>query len=148
MIKRELSKDPALAQEDWSRFLPKFRKSSNPSLKKPKITKKDRQLYPPPQLPSKIDLMLESGEYFLSAEQRKVKELEQRKSEQEIKSSEKRVEREKAFVAPKETEANKTHFEPTLSHSAADASADELAALKQKFLDKVRQSLTFLTSIF
>ncbi len=72
MIKRELAKDPALANESWDRFLPNFKKK-NVQRKKPKeITKKKEYTpFPPPQQPRKVDLQLESGEYFLS-EQAKV----------------------------------------------------------------------------
>ena len=78
MIKRELAKDPELANEDWSRFLPKFRKRKPRSegdgsskgaavKKKRKIkAKKEYTPFPPAQTPSKLDLQLESGEYFLS----------------------------------------------------------------------------------
>ena len=85
MIKRELAKDPRLAEEDWTRFLPKFGKrkatkhssSSNQvngdgsgqqlqsqesqfgKSKKPKkveIVKKPYTPFPPPQQPSKVSL--------------------------------------------------------------------------------------------
>jgi ribosomal RNA assembly protein len=65
MIKRELAKDPALANEDWSRFLPKFASKNVPTKKPLKIReKKPYTPFPPPQPPSKIDLQIASGEYF------------------------------------------------------------------------------------
>lgn len=66
MIKRELEKDPKLKNENWDRFLPKFT-SKNVPRKKPKIkkAKKAYNPFPPPQPESKIDKMLESGEYQL-----------------------------------------------------------------------------------
>lgn len=54
MIKRELAKDPALKEENWERFLPKFKKK-NVKRKKPVITKKkDYTPFPPPQQPRKV----------------------------------------------------------------------------------------------
>ena len=65
MMKRELAKDPALANEDWSRFLPKFASKNVPTKKPLKIReKKPYTPFPPPQPPSKIDLQIASGEYF------------------------------------------------------------------------------------
>lgn len=67
MIKRELAKDPKLANESWDRFLPNFKKKS--AKKSKKIVPKEKKEYtpfPPAQEPSKIDLQLESGEYFLN----------------------------------------------------------------------------------
>lgn len=65
MIKRELAKDPALAEEDWSRFLPTFASKNVPTKKPLKIReKKPYTPFPPPQPPSKIDLQIASGEYF------------------------------------------------------------------------------------
>lgn len=75
MIKRELSKDEQLRNENWDRFLPTFKKR-NVKNKKPKAKTEKRKEYtpfPPPQAPSKIDQQLESGEFFLNEAQKKEK---------------------------------------------------------------------------
>ena len=56
MIKRELAKDPTLAEESWDRFLPKF-KSKNVKKKAPKAkAKKEYTPFPPAnhQMPSNV----------------------------------------------------------------------------------------------
>ena len=55
MIKRELAKDPALKEENWERFLPKFKKK-NVKRKQPAIQKKKKDYtpFPPPQQPRKV----------------------------------------------------------------------------------------------
>merc|ERR1719158_2064499 len=61
MIKRELEKDPEMANENWDRFLPHF-KSRNVQRKKTKLKKKrDKPLFPPQPTPRKEDLMMETG---------------------------------------------------------------------------------------
>lgn len=103
MIKRELSKDPELKDQNWERFLPKFKKRN---VKAKKTTKeKEKKTYtpfPPPQQPSKVDLQLESGEYFLSAEMKASKKWEAKKEKQSEKAAENKRKREAAFVPPKE----------------------------------------------
>ena len=72
-IKRELATDDKLKSESWDRFLPSFKKKNVPRKKPQKVreTKKgERSPFPPPQTPSKIDLQLESGEYFLARDAR------------------------------------------------------------------------------
>lgn len=82
MMKKELEKDPALAQENWDRFLPKFNKYdfnysiicilsmyassasvplmlsfSRKNVKQKKVSAKQKKPYtpfPPPQQPSKV----------------------------------------------------------------------------------------------
>ncbi|TFL00618.1 hypothetical protein BDV98DRAFT_569310 [Pterulicium gracile] len=130
MIRRELAKDPKLATESWDRFLPQFRKrhlttSEKTAKKNEKIThkveaqkaagipeeeiaknvkpgKKVYTPFPPAQLPRKIDLQLESGEYFLKASDKKAKEKALQKQKQEETTAQRRAERAEAFVAPKE----------------------------------------------
>jgi ribosomal RNA assembly protein len=103
MIKRELAKDPNMANENWDKYLPKYKKKNIQS-KKPKQTmikkKKMESPFPPEQQPRKEDVLMESGEYFLSPQEKAAKKLEKRKEEQSEKSQAKRKEMEKAFVAP------------------------------------------------
>ena len=107
MIRRELAKDPKLATESWDRFLPQFRKRhlrtsektarknekveaqgeakkatgvvEDETGKREKPVKKVYTPFPPAQLPRKIDLQLESGEYFLKAHEKEARETERRK---------------------------------------------------------------------
>ncbi|KAL9124487.1 MAG: hypothetical protein Q9217_006183 [Psora testacea] len=106
MIKRELANDPELKHENWDRFLPHFKKRTLSKRKKPyKVTDKTKKPYtpfPPPQEKSKVDLQIESGEYFLrkQAKERAVKE--RREEKQREKQAEKKASRTKEFVPPVE----------------------------------------------
>lgn len=132
MIMKELAKDPKLANEDWNRFLPSFKKKNVPR-RKPRQTileqekaKKEREQvrehsgdtdqqiskkpkkkvytpFPPQQPPSKIDLQLDSGEYFLSERERKSRKLAEKYAKSAQKSYDKKQERDKVFVAPTRT---------------------------------------------
>ncbi|KAG8067637.1 hypothetical protein GUJ93_ZPchr0005g15866 [Zizania palustris] len=105
LIKRELAKNPALAHESWDRFLPKFKKK-NVKQKKP-ITKEKKPYtpFPPPQQPSKIDLELESGEYFMSDKRKSAKKWQEKLEKQSEKAEENKRKREAAFIPPKEDTA-------------------------------------------
>ncbi|KAG2300789.1 hypothetical protein Bca52824_037261 [Brassica carinata] len=102
MMRRELAKDPALASESWDRFLPKFKKT-NVQQKKPKNKeKKEYTPFPPPQPPSKVDMQLESGEYFMSNEKKSEKKWQEKQEKQTEKSTEKKRKRDDSFVPPEE----------------------------------------------
>ncbi|KAL4931269.1 KRR1 small subunit processome component [Aspergillus undulatus] len=108
MIKRELAKDPTLAGESWDRFLPNFKKRTLSKRRTPfKVTDKTKKVYtpfPPAQEKSKVDLQIESGEYFLSKEAKERAQKEEVMEKQRLKREEKMKEREKAFVAPEDLE--------------------------------------------
>ena len=134
MIMKELAKDPKLANEDWNRFLPAFKKK-NVQRRKPRqtileqekakrerdqmrhqqdgATASDDQLtlskkpkkkvytpFPPTQTPSKVDLQLDSGEYFLSERERKSRKLAEKYAKSAQKSYDKKQERQQMFVPP------------------------------------------------
>lgn len=102
MMKRELASDPALENENWDRFLPKFKKKN---VKQKKVKSKEKKPYtpfPPPQPPSKVDLQLESGEYFLSDQKKFAKKWQQKLEKQAEKTAENKRKREAAFVPPME----------------------------------------------
>ena len=103
MIKRELAKDPELANQSWDRFLPKFKKKNVKRKKPSKIGKgKKDQVFPPAPVPSKLDQQIESGEYFLSQEAKRRRAAAEKleKQKEALSASQKR--RNDAFIAPKE----------------------------------------------
>lgn len=103
MIKRELAKDPKLANESWDRFLPKFKKKNVKSKKPAEPPKKKIYTpFPPPQQPSKLDLQLESGEYFLKPHEKKKSEMDKKLQAQAEHAVKREKEREKQFMAPEE----------------------------------------------
>ena len=108
MIKRELAKDPELAEESWDRFLPHFKKRNLSKRKKPfKVTDKSKKAYtpfPPPQEKSKMDEQIETGEYFLSKQAKERAKNEERMRRQREKQEQREKDRERAFVAPKESD--------------------------------------------
>jgi ribosomal RNA assembly protein len=63
-------------------------------------SKKDYTPFPPLQQPSKVDLQLESGEYFLSREIKEAQAAQERRAAQAAKVSVRKRAREDAFVAP------------------------------------------------
>lgn len=70
-----------------------------------KVTDKSKKVYtpfPPPQEKSKVDLQIESGEYFLSKQAKERKTREDREARMKEKQEEKRKERLKDFVPPTE----------------------------------------------
>lgn len=134
MIKRELAKRPELAEEDWSRFLPTFKKR-NVARKKPKV-RKEKKVYtpfPPAQQPRKIDLEIESGEYFLSKKEKEINKLKERREKQAEKQQEKEKARSKDYVAPKEdTYESSLHNEKKKRKSAEKSKDDKLEDKKHK----------------
>lgn len=111
MIKRELAKDPELVNENWDRFLPHFKKRSLSKRQVPfKVTDRSKKVYtpfPPPQEKSKVDLQIESGEFFLGRQAKERKAKEEREEKMREKQEKKKKEREKEFVPPKEKDAAK-----------------------------------------
>ncbi|KAL2256193.1 hypothetical protein VTK26DRAFT_2051 [Humicola hyalothermophila] len=108
MIKRELAKDPALAHEDWSRYLPNFKKRTLSKRRKPfKVTDKSKKPYtpfPPAPEKSKVDMQIESGEYFLGKEAKQRAAEAERAEKAKQKKEEKKREREREFVPPEENQ--------------------------------------------
>mmetsp|Transcript_19160 Transcript_19160/g.35757 ORF Transcript_19160/g.35757 Transcript_19160/m.35757 type:complete len:379 (+) Transcript_19160:60-1196(+) len=120
MIMKELAKDEKLKNEDWTRFLPQFAKKNVPR-KKPKQKSKPNKTYtpfPPAQTPRKVDLQLDTGEYFATEEQRKAKQLAEKKAQAKQTSLQKRKEREEQEeVVPKSSKRKKSISQNSNSES-------------------------------
>uniref|UniRef100_A0A383VE42 KRR-R motif-containing protein 1 n=1 Tax=Tetradesmus obliquus TaxID=3088 RepID=A0A383VE42_TETOB len=128
MIKRELAKDPAMAEENWDRFLPKFKKKNVKRHKPAKLREKKAYTpFPPPQQPSKEDLAIESGEYFLSEQAKAARKRAEQAEKQAERTEAAKRRREAAFIAPKEPKRQKGDGAADGS-GKADAGEDARAA--------------------
>ena len=148
MIKRELMRDPALKNENWDRFLPKFEKRNLSKRKQPLKRRQKKAAYtpfPPAQPESKVDKELASGEYFLKPKDKKAKKLaEQRERQAEAKERRER-QRAKAFKAPKEgkggkdKDGNKKQEKEIFAGKASKRESLDVDKLKKK-VDKMKKN--------
>lgn len=138
MIQQELQKNERLKHEDWSRFLPQFKKK-NVTRKKPKKQRQKKQYtpFPPPQQPRKVDMQLDTGEYFVSEEARKRKKLADKKEKAAATSIARREAREMQFSVP-----NKKKTDDSSKNIGGVARATktevDVEAIKAKFGSKKR----------
>ncbi|KAF7815792.1 KRR1 small subunit processome component-like protein [Senna tora] len=133
MMKKELEKDPALANENWDRFLPKFKKKNVKQKKVKAKKKKPYTPFPPPQQPSKVDIELETGEYFLSDKKKSAKKWQEKLEKQSEKTAENKRKREEAFIPPKEKtkELGKRKSEENINAEAYIVGSSEQASRKK-----------------
>uniref|UniRef100_V9KPW2 KRR1 small subunit processome component n=1 Tax=Callorhinchus milii TaxID=7868 RepID=V9KPW2_CALMI len=136
MIKRELAKDPELRTQNWERFLPTYKHKNLNKRKKPlkKTVKKQYTPFPPPQLESKIDQELASGEYFLKAQQKRRKKLTDIRVKEAEATVKRQEERNKAFIPPKEKSTIKPKKAPTETKIDIQALKEKVKKAKQKKL--------------
>eukprot|EP00873_Tetraselmis_striata_P039058 jgi/Tetstr1/459322/TSEL_004717.t1 len=131
MIKRELAKDPALKDENWDRFLPNFKKKNVARRKPHKLgAKKSDAVFPPLPAPSKVDLALESGEYFLSKQQKAEARAAEKAAAQSERTAASKRRREEAYVAPREGDG--AGRDTGAGAAAAGEDVRELAAALKK----------------
>ncbi len=151
MIKKELMKRPELANENWDRFLPQFKKR-NIKKKKKKVDKsKDEEEYnpfPPEQKPRKIDLQLETGEYFAKQEEEGNKKMRKKKKDNNRKNVVREDDQEDNEGNNEETatkkinkkeEKLKTFIPPEEETYAYQKNEPTLEELKMKFIGKKKQ---------
>jgi ribosomal RNA assembly protein len=141
MIRRELEKKPELANEDWSKYLPQFKKNVKPKRKqkkKKKIEKKKKPYtpFPNPIEKSKVDLMLESGEYFLNEAQKKEKKMKEIQEKQKEKTKERMQEREQLFISPEDQEQKQRQRRNNEESSSSNEENPSTQELVQRFKEK------------
>ncbi|KAH9414390.1 ribosomal RNA assembly protein krr1 [Dermatophagoides pteronyssinus] len=107
MIKRELAKDPKLRNENWDRFLPKYKAKNLSKRKRPKTVNKKKEYtpFPPPQTESKIDKQLATGEYFMEQNKQHRRDKSAKNIETKRRQQEKR---ERSFIPPSEPDFSST----------------------------------------
>lgn len=134
MIQKELQKDPKLANEDWSRFLPKFQKKNVQRRKNPdskhnnnETKKKAYTPFPPAPTPRKVDLQLDTGEYFVSERVRKAKALVTKKLDSKTTSNQKRAARDQALETVPERKKQKKEI-TTTNPATAEPNVEKLKA--------------------
>lgn len=157
MIMRELEKDPQLKNESWERFLPKFKKK-NPKKRKSSAAQREKKEkeytpFPPLPVPSKVDLQLESGEYFMNNEEKRRKKMAKKADVRAEKALEKKAARESEYVPPVEDmdveptekpgrgrQRKRKRDKAQESGVGAPASGEEVKALADKVRKKAKKA--------
>jgi ribosomal RNA assembly protein len=147
MIKKELMKKPEMKNENWDRFLPNYQKH-NVKKKKVKKEKKEYNPFPNEQQPRKIDLLLQSGDYFFDEKNKSKKEsnkkikkkienkeiedekMKKREENQKERNEKKEIKKSR-FIAPKEDDDNTKKV-----NNNDDVDVEEI---KNKFLGKKKK---------
>lgn len=121
MVLKELENNPEMKGKDLSNLLPKVSKSST-SVSKPKDKKKvakkpkkDKSLssFVDKIMPqkSKLDMQIESGEYFLEEKDKKKRKFGEKRLKQSEKSAANKAEKEKRFIAPEDQPSGRKNAE-------------------------------------
>ncbi|KAG9120723.1 hypothetical protein FRC07_003664 [Ceratobasidium sp. 392] len=110
-----------------------------PAPKKEKPKKKVYTPFPPAQLPRKVDLELESGEYFLKAKEKEAREEAKRKAKQAETTAERKREREEVYVAP--VEAKEATVQEKVQKRQKRAAAEALGEDEDEAARKERKRL-------
>lgn len=139
MIKRELMKDPQLKNENWDRFLPKFKSKNVPRKQPKKKVKKPYTPFPPPQPESKVDKELATGEYFLKADQKKAKRHHEKEEKQAQAKKAKTELRQKDYIPPEEKSIAQTSTESDLNLTQLKAKMKKFSKDHKSLKKKVQE---------
>lgn len=124
-----LGADPSSTTEAGTSAPPEKKEKEKPK-------KKIYTPFPPAQLPRKVDLQLESGEYFLKAKDKEAREEAKRKARQAEATAERKKEREEVYVAPAEereaTVQEKAKRKKRKEEQANEGADDEELARKER----------------
>ena len=146
MIKRELMKKPEMANENWDRFLPNYQKH-NVKKKKVKKEKKEYNPFPNEQQPRKIDLLLQSGDYFFDEKNKSKKEsnkkIKKKIENKEIEDEKMKKREENQKERNEKKEVKKSRFiapEEEINTSNKNNNDDvDVEQIKNKFLGKKKK---------
>ena len=131
MIKRELMKKPEMANESWDRFLPNYQKH-NVKKKKVKKIKKEYNPFPNEQQPRKIDLLLQSGDYFFDEKNKSKKE-----SNKKIKKKIENKEIEDAKMKKREENQKERNEKKEIKKSRFIAPKEEINTGKKDYNEEI-----------
>ncbi|EGR31059.1 ribosomal RNA assembly, putative [Ichthyophthirius multifiliis] len=142
MIKKELMKDDKLKDENWDRFLPQFKKiNAKKKQKKQKVQKKEYTPFPPEQQPRKIDIEIQTGEYFLKESEKKQNNLKQKIIKQENKIQQKMDQKSKLYEAPEINKEIEKENQKKKKKDQQFTQNQDIEELKNKFLDKGKKKV-------
>lgn len=112
MVLRELENNPKMSNEDWSTYLPEFKKNNQKKHKKVEKKKRSFQeelknVFPESNEKSKVDLAIESGEYFMKESEKRQYRNHKLEEQKKVAAQRREEKFEKLATAPKEKSEKK-----------------------------------------